>query len=274
MQLLLTRHLWGITESWEQSFPRIQAAGYGAIESPLPVPADQARFRDLLDQYGFAYIAMAFTSGASVAEHLDSFRAQIEASRALQPIMINSHSGRDAWDEGQSCDFFSGALSFEASLDVPVAHETHRGRSLFNPWVTQRLLGQFENLRLCCDLSHWVCVCERLIDDELKIIEQCAQRCILLYSRVGYEQGPQVPGPRAPEYQRHLEAHERWWDLIWDAQIAKGRKISPLTPEFGPPDYLHTLPYSNMPVADLWDICNWMAHRQAERFANRYNGKG
>jgi hypothetical protein len=83
-----------------------------------------------------------------------------------------------------------------------------------------------------------------------------------------------VPDPRAPEYQRHLEAHERWWDLIWDAQIAQGRKISPLTPEFGPPDYLHTLPYSNVPVADLWDICNWMADRQAARFANRYNGIG
>jgi hypothetical protein len=204
MQLLLTRHLWGITESWEQVFPRIQAEGYGAIEAPLPAPADQARFRALLDQYGFAYIAMIFTGGSSPAEHLHSFRAQVEASRVLQPVMINSHSGRDAWDEAQSREFFSGALAFEAGLDLPVAHETHRGRSMFNPWITQRLLGQFEHLRLCCDLSHWVCVSERLLDGELDIIEQCAQRCILLHARVGYEQGPQVPDPRAPEYQRHL----------------------------------------------------------------------
>jgi len=34
---------------------------------PLPAPANQARFRDLLDQYGFAYIAMVSISGSSVA---------------------------------------------------------------------------------------------------------------------------------------------------------------------------------------------------------------
>jgi hypothetical protein len=267
MQLLLTRHLWGITEPWEQVFPRIHADGYGAIEAPLPAPEDQPRFRALLNQHGFAYIAMIFTSGNTIADHLASFREQIAASRALQPFMINSHSGRDAWDEGQSREFFAQALTLEAALDVPVAHETHRGRILYNPWTTQRLLQQFDRLHLCCDFSHWVCVCERLLDGELDLIQQCAQRCINLHARVGYEQGPQVPDPRAPEYQRHLEAHERWWQIIWEAQAAQGRAVSPLTPEFGPPDYLHTLPYSAMPVADLWEICNWQARRQAARFA-------
>ena len=269
MQLLLTRHLWGIDESWELAFPRIQAAGYGAIEAPLPAPADQARFRDLLSQYGFAYIAMVSTRGNTVADHIDTFRSQVSESRSLQPILINSHSGRDGWDESQSREFYSSALALETTLDIPVAHETHRGRILFNPWITQRLLQQFEHLHLCCDLSHWVCVCERLLDSELDIIKQCAQRCTHLHTRVGYEQGPQVPDPRAPEYQRHLEAHERWWQLIWEAQDARGQQVSTLTPEFGPPNYLHTLPYSNTPVADLWDVCNWMANRQTARFLNR-----
>jgi hypothetical protein len=82
-----------------------------------------------------------------------------------------------------------------------------------------------------------------------------------------------VPDPRAPEYQRHVEAHERWWQIIWETQAAQGRTVSPLTPEFGPPDYLHTLPYSAMPVADLWEICNWQAQRQAVRFAKQYADK-
>ena len=271
MKLLLTRHLWGITENWEQSFPRIKAAGYGAIEAPLPEPGEQARFRALLDQYNFAYIAMVFTSGASVSEHLASFAAQIEASHVLRPMIINSHSGRDAWDENQSREFFSQALALEATLSVPVTHETHRGRILFNPWVTRRLLEQFENLRLCADLSHWVCVCERLLDSELDILNLCAERTTHLHTRVGYEQGPQVPDPRAPEYAHHLAAHERWWDLIWDAQTAKEQNVSTLTPEFGPPEYLHTLPYSKEPVADLNAICDWMAQRQAARFAIHYS---
>lgn len=269
MELLLTRHLWGITEPWEQSFPRIYAAGYRAIEAPLPKPAEQNRFRDLLAQYDFEFIAMIFTSGATVAEHIDSFRSQAAAGSSFRPLLINSHSGRDAWDQDQSSIFFEQALAFETTLDIPIAHETHRGRILFNPWITDRLIQQYERLQLCWDLSHWVCVCERLLDDQLEIIGRCAERCLHLHTRVGYEQGPQAPDPRAPEYQRHLEAHERWWDLAWNAQAAQGRMLSTLTPEFGPPGYLHTLPYTNMPVADLWEVCNWMAQRQATRFAQR-----
>jgi hypothetical protein len=147
-----------------------------------------------------------------------------------------------------------------------VAHETHRGRALYNPWITRRLLRHFAPLRLCCDFSHWVCVCERLVDTEIDILRECAARCIHLHARVGYEEGPQVPDPRAPEYQRHLEAHERWWQLIWEAQAAAGHLRSTLTPEYGPPDYLHTLPYSKMPVANLWEVCDWQAQRSAARF--------
>jgi hypothetical protein len=273
MELRLTRHLWGITEDWEQAFPRIRSEGYSVIETSIPAPENQARFRELLDQYGFDYIAMISTKGGSVAEHYDSFCTQIETSRALKPIIINSHSGRDAWSEEQSRDFFDHALATESTLDIPVTHETHRGRILFNPWVTRRLIQQFENLHLCFDLSHWVCVCERLLDTEFDIIQQCAKHCIHLHTRVGYEQGPQVSDPRAPEYQRHLEVHEQWWQMVWDAQIARCQKISTLTPEFGPPNYLQALPYSNMPVADLRDICNWMAQRQAANFAQRYDEK-
>jgi len=270
MQLVLARHLWGITELWEDVFPRIRATGYTAIEAPLPPPADQPRFRTLLKEYGFDYIAMIFTAGTTVADHVESFRAQVAASQTFQPLLITSHSGRDGWDTEASAAFFEQALALEASLEIPVAHETHRGRILYNPWITSRLLEQFANLRLCCDLSHWVCVCERLLDSELAIIQQCAQHCIHLHARVGYEHGPQVPDPRAPEYQRHVEAHEYWWQLIWDAQAAQRRPISTLTPEFGPPSYLHTLPYSSMPVANLWEICDWQAQRQAARFRRHF----
>jgi hypothetical protein len=33
------------------------------------------------------------------------------------------------------------------------------------------------------------------------------------------------------------------------------------TPEYGPPTYLHTLPHTQMPVADLWQVCLWAAAR-------------
>ena len=47
------------------------------------------------------------------------------------------------------------------------------------------------------------------------------------HCRVGYDHGPQVADPRAPEWIPYMEGHERWWDAIWKAQKARGQKVSP-----------------------------------------------
>ncbi|MGH9618027.1 MAG: hypothetical protein ACRD28_14915, partial [Acidobacteriaceae bacterium] len=60
-----------------------------------------------------------------------------------------------------------------------------------------------------------------------------------------------------------------WWRQIWEAQEKSGRDVSTLTPEFGPPTYMHTMPYTQTPVADLNAICNWMAQREQARFESR-----
>jgi sugar phosphate isomerase/epimerase len=269
MQLKIFRHLWGITESWETLFPKIYDLKYQGIEHILPEPAQRDRFRALLDHHGFDYIAQLVTSGDSVESHLKSFRQVVEEARGLKPLIINCHSGADWFSEEEARRFFGEALEFEAKAGVRIAHETHRGRILYNPWSAQRLLKDFPQLNLSCDFSHWVLVCERLLEREIGIIAQAAERCLHVHARVGYEEGPQVPDPRAPEYERHVLAHERWWNMVWDAQERRGMTESTLTPEFGAPDYLHTIPYTQEPVADLWDICNWQADRQRSRFAAR-----
>ena len=40
-----------------------------------------------------------------------------------------------------------------------------------------------------------------------------------------------------------------------------------MTPEFGPDGYLHTLPFTNAPVADLWEINTWMGHEERRHLA-------
>ena len=267
MNLILFRHLWGVTGRWEDLFPRFKAAGYRGIESPVPPREDRTRFRALLRRHGLEFIPQIFSHGNTVEEHLESLREQIAAAKPFAPRLINAHSGQDAFSEDQSTRFFEGALQLEAKGGIAIAHETHRGRILFNPWTTSRLLTRFPDLKLCCDFSHWVCVCERLIEDQIGIIRQCADHCLHVHARVGYEQGPQVPDPRAPEYQTHLEAHEAWWRLVWKAQAKRGFRASTLTPEFGPPDYQHTLPFTRAPVSHLEEICDWQARRQAENFA-------
>lgn len=122
-------------------------------------------------------------------------------------------------------------------------------------------------LKLNCDYSHWVVVCERAIDDLLPILAMCAERAVHVHARVGFENGPQVSDPRAPEWLQMCEAHERWWDLIWESQRRRGYSHSTLTPEFGPPSYQPVAPYTSEPLADLVAICDWMALRQRARFA-------
>ena len=72
------------------------------------------------------------------------------------------------------------------------------------------------------------------------------------------------PDPSAPEYLKHVETHEAWWRKMLAARAAAGQKETTITPEFGPPGYLHTLPHTNVPVADLRKVCNWMRDRVAK----------
>lgn len=267
MKLLLSRHLWGVPGSWEPALRRFKEKGYGAIDTPLPRADALPSFLRLLEENGLSLVAQVSTWGKSVDEHLARFKTQLLEAAAAQPLLINSHSGSDAWDEDEACRFFEGAESLARDLDIPVAHETHRSRILFHPKATARILKRFPDLRLTCDFSHWVCVCERIPNDMEEVFRLCAERALHVHARVGHEEGPQVPDPRAPEWAAQLAAHERWWDWIWEAQRKKGRAQITLTPEFGPPPYLPTLPYTRAPVADLEEICEWMAFRQRDRFA-------
>ena len=266
MNLVAIRNLWGMTAPWQTAFPAIKEAGYAGIEYLVPQEQERNRLHALLDSHELAFIPLIFTRGNTVREHVRSFTEQIHRALPLSPLRANCHAGSDYWSREQSKQFFREVLAIVADLPFEVSFETHRTRILFNPWITRDLCSEFPEMQLTCDFSHWVVVCERLLDTEEEIIAQCATRCIHLHTRVGYEEGPQVPDPRAPEYARHLEAHESWWQMIWEAQAARGLADLTFAPEIGPPPYQQTLPYTGAPVADFATVFDWMARRQLERF--------
>lgn len=270
MRLKLIRHLWGVEEPWETCFTKFKSEGYVGIETPLIDSKEHERFATMMKSHEFEYIAMAFTAGDSVAAHAKSFEQQFRRAIELGATQLTAHSGLDRWSLRDSETFYKEVLDIERSNKLPVAHETHRGRILFNPWVTRSLLEKFDALRLCCDFSHWVCVAERndWDADGGAILKLCADRCVHVHARVGYPEGPQVPDPSAPEYLVDLATHESWWDAIWRSQRARELSFSTVTPEFGPPGYLHTLPHTNMPVADLAKVVDWMARRLKTRFTD------
>lgn len=271
MQLALVRHLWGVdlANSLQARFAEWRRFAYEGIETPLFLLPDLAQFRRALCEHEFFWIPQIFTGpghSRSVEDHVTTLRKEVESCLPERPLFFNAQSGCDAWSLEQAADFYGRAVELEKSLGVMICHETHRSRYLSNPWNTRAILERVPELNLTCDFSHWVCVAERLLPDCAEELAAAADHCRHIHARVGYEEGPQVPDPRAPEWKRHLEAHEAWWDQVWQAQRGKGTERITLTPEFGPPPYMQTLPYTQQPLAALADVCDWMAQRERERY--------
>ncbi len=274
MKLRLYKTLWGHAGSPADVIASAQAYGFDGIEGPAPAEvAARREWRRQLDDAGLDYIAEICTAGsyvpdrrASPAEHLESFRVRAEWAVECKARFVTSMAGCDAWPIEASVEFFGAAMEVAEKLGIAASFETHRSRSFFNPWTTRDILRQLPSLRITCDFSHWCCVCERLIDGETDVLALCAERVHHIHARVGYDQGPQVPHPAAPEYQEAVEAHERWWARLWQAQAARGVEVSTMTPEFGPDGYLHCEPFTQRPVANLVEINAWMAERERARF--------
>jgi len=280
MKLKLFKTLWGFTgANVDEAIDELLAAGMQGLEGPAPTDAcEQTRMAKLLNKHNLHYIAEITTAGsyvpkrsASLQEHLDSLEEKLQHSVPLKPLFVTCLGGCDAWPELMSIEFFKQAIVMAHKYNVDISFETHRSRSMFNPWVTQRIVEQIPEIKLTVDFSHWCVVCERLMDTELDVIHAIANNVQHIHARIGYEQGPQVPDPRAPEYEYALRAHQSWWEIIWQAQLKQNKKVSTMTPEFGPDGYLHTMPFSCEPVANLWELNTWMAEEESQHFARFRN---
>lgn len=278
MTVSLFRHAWGAVGDggpWPDlpSFVRDAAAeGYAGVEFPIFVLDDDPAGRDVvlaaIGDAGLEYLPMALTFPSSPHDpdaHLDALRAQLEDCRALGARRVNAHAGADAFDDATAAAFLTDSLRVAADLGIELLHETHRSRPLYNPWRTARMLDEVAGLRLTADYSHWVCVGERLPFDSMSVFEQCAPAVGHIHARVGQAQAPQVHDPRDPVWSMELGTHEAWWDLVVSAARENGDRMT-ITPEFGPPPYMPTLPDTGAPVADLQEIVAWMRDRLTDRY--------
>jgi sugar phosphate isomerase/epimerase len=286
--LALFRTHWGAPSELSTYFAETKAAAFDGVEAPVPEgPAERAAFHAALQHSGLLWIAEVCTlpgqnfwtpqSGTSVKQHLDDLTRKVAQSLAgpTAPLFINTMAGLDSWRYKEAVEFHTGVVNLQAEVKVPISVETHRGRTTFNPWTTRDLLIELPDLRLTADLSHWCVVAERLLlEDPCEVhvlLPLLARHVHHIQPRVGYAQGPQVPDPRAPEHAGDVAAHERWWDVILDGQLARGAKMCTMTPEFGPAadGYMQSRPYTREPCADPWVVNQWIGHRQRQRFNKR-----
>lgn len=261
MKIQYFKATWGMTEgaTLRDKFRIIRDAGFDGVETHV-YNDDPAEVRGLAEEFGLPLILQIFP--LTVQEFRDAAERAVKAA----PVKLNSHTGRDKFGPAEARTFWREIFAISRDLGVPVTHETHRHRMLYTPWHTSEHIHEFPELTLTLDLSHWCCVTESMLGDIPHLIDTAIGATRHLHLRVGHEEGPQVADPSAPEYKRHLDAHLAWWDKVKAAHEKRGETVMTVTPEFGPPNYMPTLPHTGVPVADLWKVNAWMRDHMKARW--------
>lgn len=245
---------WGNTLSWDVFCERTKASGYDGIEVWFPSDKDsQDQLKAALKKHG---LAVAFLNGTNRAlpftEGLEVFKEHFKTLIAWNPAYINCHTGNDFYTFEQNKAIIDAANKIGKASGIPIYHETHRGRFSYSLPDTNRYLQAITGLNLTLDISHWMVVHESLLQGKDAILKQVLDRSKHIHARVGHAEGPQVNDPEAPEWKMALDRHMDIWEKVIRKEWKSGRDVVTITTEFGPPNYLPTLPYTQIPVADQW----------------------
>ena len=243
----------------EEFLARTSGDGFGATELYLETvdqsPDEVAR---LHRSYDLVLVGQILSEGETPDEHIRSLERQFDYAAACAPILVNHHAGRDIFPFEDNVRIFERIIALGAEAGIPVVVETHRGRPTYSATETRRFLEALPDLRITADFSHWMVVHESDLKDQQETLELAISRSDHIHARVGYEEGPQVPDPRAPEWEGHVANHLRLWQQIIERRRSGGTGSLTITPEVGPPDYMHTHPFTREPVGDAWEMNVYM----------------
>ena len=258
---------WGFNGSWDAFCAKAKETGYHGIEVWLPQQkAEQEELFTALEKHKLKYGLLAAGSESHFEKHLDQFQRAVEAAVAFKPLYVNCHSGRDYFSFEQNRQFINFTTALSQTSGVSIYHETHRSRMLFAAHVAKNFLERVPDLRLTLDISHWCNVHESLLKDQQEAVELALSRTDHVHARVGHAESPQITDPRAPEWEQEVETHFKWWDRVLKYKIAAGQPLT-MTAEFGPPNYMATVPYTGQPLANLWEINAYMMRLWKERYS-------
>ncbi|HVF24916.1 MAG TPA: TIM barrel protein [Anaerolineales bacterium] len=255
MKIIFGKSKW---EMWDDSLEiflqRASASGFEATEIYLgSLDESPAEIAQLHTAHGLSLIGQILTEGESYRDHIKSLEAQFEFAAQCQVAFINSHTGRDIFSFEENVQIFQRLIQLSQSSGIRILIETHRGRPTYSAIETRKYLEAIRELRLTADFSHWMVVHESDLADQRTNMELAIARADYIHARVGYAEGPQIPDPRAPEWQGAVTTHLELWQQIIDQHKTDGKESLYITPEFGPPAYMHTIPFTNQPVGDVWE---------------------
>ncbi|MBN9381414.1 MAG: sugar phosphate isomerase/epimerase [Chitinophagaceae bacterium] len=260
---------WGMAHlPWEPFARLVKDTGFDGVETDIPEePAGREEMLQALAKYDLRLIAQHWqTVDPAFETHAAVYAKRLEYMAAVNPLFINSQTGRDFFSPAQNETLLTIAAQTTVATGIPVYHETHRGKFSFAAHVTADFLHRVPGLELTLDISHWYAVAETFLDDQQQAVRDAIERTRHIHARIGHTQGPQVPDPRSPDAREALKAHLACWDKVVEARLQTGHPLLTFTAEFGPSPYMTLSPATGKPLADQWELNVFMMQMLKERY--------
>jgi sugar phosphate isomerase/epimerase len=269
MKILFFCPLWGSADiPFREFLKKVKLSGFDGVEFSLPM--DNGEREDMISairQEDLLFIGQHWeTITVDFMEHKKEYLDRLYNLASGKPLLIDSQTGKDFFTFEQNMELIRSATDFTSETGIQVAHETHRGKFSFAAHITKLFLESYPGLRICADFSHWCNVAESLLEDQSEAMDLAIARTDHIHARVGFQEGPQIPDPRAPEWRKVLGRHMSWWDRIIRRATDENREFFTITPEFGPYPYMTILPHTRKPISNQWDINVSMMQLLKERY--------
>jgi sugar phosphate isomerase/epimerase len=262
---------WGSESlSWDIFCRKVKEAGYDGIEAAIPFDkTEMLEIKNALHENDLLLIGQYFQSfEQDFAQHAESFKKHLYNIIEMNPVLIDSQTGKDYFSADQNKQLFDMASQITNESGVPIAHETHRNKALFAAHVAKELLTSNPGIVITADFSHWCNVSETFLEQYAEAVDLAISKSLHIHARVGHTQSAQVPDPRVAEWQAALNTHIGWWDRIVNYRKNGGAVTMTITPEFGPSPYMVHLPFTEMPITNQWDCNVYIMELLKKRYEN------
>jgi sugar phosphate isomerase/epimerase len=267
LEVIVLATNWGFEGTVEELCSKVKKAGYDGLELWWPTKeADQKDLFAALNKYDLKIAFLCGGNGPDFEKHFTQYKKAVNEALVTKPLYINSHSGKDYFSFEENAQIVEFTIERMEATGIKVLHETHRGRMCYSAPITRNLLEKHPKMKLTLDISHWTNVHESMLTDQKVNVDLALSRTYNIHARIGHEEGPQVNDPRGSEWKYTLDQHLAWWDKVVALREAEGAKQITFLTEFGPPNYLPTIPYTRQPVANQWDINLYMLNLIKTRY--------
>ncbi|MEN1786290.1 MAG: sugar phosphate isomerase/epimerase [Bacteroidota bacterium] len=239
----------------EKALEKIKSAGYDGAELAIdPYKTNLDDLQQCFQKHDLLLLAQhPFAKGNSFLEYEKDYSDKLNLIAQMDTVYINCHTGTDYFSFEENLALLTVSQDIAAQSGTLIGHEIHRGRFSFHPKICAAYLETKPDLVLTADFSHWCVVTESLLAPFRKEVQAAINCTAHIHCRVGSDETPQVNDPFAPEHKEALQQHLIWWKEAYSKNREKQQSLL-ITCEFGPPPYQQCLPYSEMPVSDIWEI--------------------